>query len=141
MYDRKETTQQAAARLGLPEMFTAMHEGRHVCIDGRRYNVSCLITDPDCDDIARARLGRGQAAKRIARECAAPRKVTVFEPCQQHAGMYASVTRYRRAEVMLEGGWAGSPCDGQCRMRPGTDFYTADFVTANPVYVVGAAPQ
>ena len=58
MYDTKETTQQAAARLALPEMFTAMHEGRHVCIDGRWYNVSCLITDPDCDDIARGRLAR-----------------------------------------------------------------------------------
>ena len=57
MYDLKETTEQAAKRLGLPEQFTAMHEGRHVCIDGRHYNVSCLVTDPDCDDIARSRLG------------------------------------------------------------------------------------
>lgn len=58
MYDRKDTTQQAAARLGLPAEFTAMHEGYHVCIDGRHYRYSCLITDPDCDDIARSRLGR-----------------------------------------------------------------------------------
>lgn len=56
MYDRKETTQEAAARLGLPELFTAMHEGYHVCIDGRHYRYSCLITDPDCDDIARSRM-------------------------------------------------------------------------------------
>lgn len=67
------------------------------------------------------------------------RKRTVFLPCSRHAATYASETRYRRAEVMVEGGWASSPCaDGHpCRMRPGTDFYTADFVQANPTYTVG----
>jgi hypothetical protein len=69
------------------------------------------------------------------------RKVTVWEPCGRHAPQYASATRARRAEVMLEGGWAG-PCEGgRCRMRPGTDFYTADFVAGNPVYRVGTAPR
>lgn len=64
------------------------------------------------------------------------RKRTVFLPCSRHAAMYASETRYRRAEVMVEGGWANSPCaDGErCQMRPGTDFYTAEFVAANPTY-------
>jgi len=63
------------------------------------------------------------------------RKRTVFEPCDYHAPMYASETRYRRAEVMVEGGWAGSPCPGEpCRMKPGTDFYCAEFVTEHPVY-------
>jgi hypothetical protein len=67
------------------------------------------------------------------------RKRTIFEPCPRHAAMYATETRYRCAEVMAEGGWASSPCTGEpCRMRPGTDFYTADFVAANPTYEVVA---
>lgn len=57
MYDRRESTEEAAARLGLPADFTAMHEGHHVCIDGKHYTYSCLITDPDCDSMARSRLG------------------------------------------------------------------------------------
>jgi hypothetical protein len=67
------------------------------------------------------------------------RKHTVFEPCQRHAPMYASETRYRRAETMGEGGWAGSgPCEGtRCRMRPGTDLMDAGWVAAHPVYYVG----
>lgn len=66
------------------------------------------------------------------------RKNTVFEPCPLHASMYASVDRRRRAEVMVEGGWAGSLCaDVRCRMKPGTDFFTADFVRQNAVYEVG----
>jgi hypothetical protein len=61
------------------------------------------------------------------------RKRTVFEPCDHHVALYASETRYRRAETMVEGGW--SPCPGEpCRMKPGTDFYTASFVAENPIY-------
>jgi hypothetical protein len=66
------------------------------------------------------------------------RKVTVFEPCEEHAATYASVSRYRRAETMGEGGWAGSPCTGRrCRMKPGTDLCDAGWVAAHPVYYVG----
>jgi hypothetical protein len=66
------------------------------------------------------------------------RKRTVFEPCEHHAAMYATETRYRCAETMVEGGWASSPCPREsCKMRPGTDFFTAEFVTANPTYTVG----
>lgn len=66
------------------------------------------------------------------------RKHTVFEPCPTHQAQYATESRYRRAEVMVEGGWGNSPCPTEaCRMKPGTDFYTADFVAANPVYHVG----
>jgi len=66
------------------------------------------------------------------------RKRTIFEPCDYHAAIYASETRYRRAETMVEGGWANSPCPGpKCQLRPGTDFYTADFVATHPVYRVG----
>lgn len=62
---------------------------------------------------------------------------TVFEPCPAHAAMYAAESRYRRAEVMGEGGFT-SPCSGgRCRMRPGTDFMSAEFVAAHPVYYVG----
>lgn len=60
------------------------------------------------------------------------RKQTVFIPCDKHEPRYASETRYRRAEVMVEGGWESAPCD--CHMRPGTDFYATDFVAQNPVY-------
>jgi hypothetical protein len=66
------------------------------------------------------------------------RKRTVFEPCDYHAPTYASVSRYRRAEVMGEGGWADSPCPGRrCRMKPGTDLCEAGWVAAHPVYYVG----
>lgn len=61
------------------------------------------------------------------------RKRTVFEPCERHAPMFATETRARRSEVMVEGGYADSPCrGGECRMKPGTDFYTASFVAENP---------
>jgi hypothetical protein len=40
---------------------------------------------------------------------------------------------------MVEGGWADSPCpDESCQMKPGTDFYCADFVASHPIYCVGA---
>lgn len=63
------------------------------------------------------------------------RKQTVFLPCKAHEHLYARESRYRRGEVMVEGGWAGQgKCE--CHMRPGTDFYNADFVSENPVYYV-----
>jgi hypothetical protein len=65
------------------------------------------------------------------------RKVTVFMPCVRHEAMYASESRYRRAEVMVEGGWDSEPCE--CRMRPGTDFYQAQFVDENPTFFVNRA--
>lgn len=69
----------------------------------------------------------------------APRKHTVFMPCERHVGWFATETRYRRAEVMVEGGYANSPCEGgACRMRPGTDFFTTEFVAVNPIYKVGS---
>jgi hypothetical protein len=65
------------------------------------------------------------------------RKRTVFQPCEHHEAMYAVESRSRRAEAMVEGGWANSPCPSEpCQMKPGTDFYTAEFVTANPIYSV-----
>jgi hypothetical protein len=68
----------------------------------------------------------------------APRKRTVFEPCPKHEPGYASETRYRRAELMGEGGIANSPCEGgRCRMKPGTDLMDAGWAAAHPVYYVG----
>jgi hypothetical protein len=65
------------------------------------------------------------------------RKTTVFMPCERHAATFATETRYRRAEVMVEGGYADSPCEGgECTMKPGRDFYTESFVAANPVCAV-----
>ena len=59
------------------------------------------------------------------------RKTTVFIPCEKHKQLMASVSRYRRAENMVEGGWADeAPCN--CRMRPGTDLYTPEFVASHP---------
>jgi hypothetical protein len=87
---------------------------------------------------------RGRDDRRLQRSAGeggvmALRKHTVFEPCKHHAAMYTSENRYRRAEVMVEGGYGSSPCPGdRCRMRPGTDFYTAEFVAEHPnVYYVG----
>ena len=63
------------------------------------------------------------------------RRRTVFEPCPKHRSWFASCTRYRCAEVFVEGGPAGSACGGGlCRMKPGTDFYSPTFVDAHPVY-------
>jgi hypothetical protein len=60
------------------------------------------------------------------------RKRTVFLPCDRHAPMYAGETRYRRAEVMGEGGWCSECSPGQhCEMRPGRDFFAASFVAAH----------
>jgi hypothetical protein len=65
----------------------------------------------------------------------ARRRHTVFEPCPKHSSWFASCTRYRRAEVFIEGGPAGWPCGGGlCEMKPGADFYSSTFVDAHPVY-------
>lgn len=65
------------------------------------------------------------------------RKRTVFYPCPAHVSRYACETRQRRAECFVEGGWC-SPCkDRPCAMKPGTDYYSPEFVVNNPLYVVG----
>jgi hypothetical protein len=66
-----------------------------------------------------------------ASEQVQPRKITVFFPCEKHAWRMSSETRERRAELMVEGGWAGeAPCN--CQMKPGLDFFTTAFVSAHP---------
>lgn len=86
----------------------------------------------------RAIAGRNTAEGMTSTETTTLRKRTVFEPCAHHAPMFATETRYRRAEVMVEGGYASSPCtEGtNCQMKPGTDFYCSTFVAENPVYRV-----
>jgi hypothetical protein len=59
------------------------------------------------------------------------RKRTIFIPCDKHRSHMSAETRSRRAELMIEGGYAGhAPCD--CRMKPGIDLYTPEFVAAHP---------
>ena len=61
------------------------------------------------------------------------RKHTVFSPCATHEVMFNSESRRRKAEVMVEGGYA-SPCDParKCRMKPGLDLFVERFVQNNP---------
>ena len=51
-----------------------------------------------------------------------------MEFCEHHAPTFLSVPVYRRAETMVEGGWAsGGPCEGgKCRLWPGRDYYVAE---------------
>lgn len=60
MTQTTETPSQVAARFGLPIEWAMQHKGEHVCIDGRRYTASgsCLVTDPECDAVARSRMAR-----------------------------------------------------------------------------------
>lgn len=53
-----ETPPRIAKRLSVSIEFARMHQGRHTCVDGKWYNVSCLLSDPDCDHIARSYLKR-----------------------------------------------------------------------------------
>jgi hypothetical protein len=55
--DDIQTPEQVAERFGLPIEWARLHIGDHRCVDGRRYIVSCLVTDPSCDHIARGRMG------------------------------------------------------------------------------------
>lgn len=57
---------------------------------------------------------------------------TKFEICERHSGWFAGETRYRKAEVFVEGGPGGmSGCSGgKCRLWPGRDFYVAELCTS-----------
>jgi len=41
-----ETAEQIAQRFGMPTQWARYHEGQHICVDGRNYIGSCLVTDP-----------------------------------------------------------------------------------------------
>lgn len=62
------------------------------------------------------------------------RKGTTFAYCARHAAWFEGETRSRQAECFVEGGPANAErCEGgRCEMRPGTDFFTADFVEDYP---------
>lgn len=49
----------AAARFGQPTEWARYHSGdHHVCLDGRQYRGSCLVTDPAMEQVARNILAR-----------------------------------------------------------------------------------
>lgn len=50
----------AAARFGQPIEWARYHAStaHHVCLDGRQYRGSCLVTDPEMDQVARNILAR-----------------------------------------------------------------------------------
>jgi hypothetical protein len=48
-----------SATLAISAEMRAQHDnGPHICLDGRRYIGSCLVTDPTCDYLALAILNR-----------------------------------------------------------------------------------
>lgn len=49
-----ETPEAVAERFGKSIEWARDHVGRHVCVDGKRYIYSCLVSDPDCDKVARS---------------------------------------------------------------------------------------
>ena len=53
-FDCPESVDQVAGRFDLPVQWAQMHVGEHRCVDGRMYRVSCLVTDPSCDRVARS---------------------------------------------------------------------------------------
>lgn len=48
-----ESPKAISARLGVSLECGREHQGDHRCIDGRHYIMSCLVSDPTCDRIAR----------------------------------------------------------------------------------------
>lgn len=53
-----DTPQTVAARFGRSLDWADMHVGPHRCVDGRRYVLSCLVSDPTCEKTAKAYLER-----------------------------------------------------------------------------------
>lgn len=55
----------------------------------------------------------------------AERQITKFLLCDRHAPWFATETRYRKIEVLCEGGPGGAePCSGgRCRLWPGRDIF------------------
>jgi hypothetical protein len=47
-----ETPEQCAARLGLSTAFVRLHYRSHICVDGKGYQFSCLVSDPDFTEVA-----------------------------------------------------------------------------------------
>lgn len=64
--DVAQTAEQIARRFDWPLAAAQTHIGDHICLDGRWYRTTCLVSDPDCDWVARAKLAKqgGQVAYR-----------------------------------------------------------------------------
>lgn len=49
-----ESPDAIAKRFDLPVQWAQLHIGVHRCVDDRWYRVSCLVSDPSCDRVARS---------------------------------------------------------------------------------------
>lgn len=55
-----------AERFGWSYEQALQHVGDHYCLDGRRYIVSCLVSDPSRDHIARAIIRQIKSERKAA---------------------------------------------------------------------------
>jgi hypothetical protein len=53
-----QTPEQVAKRFGRSLQWAKEHIGSHYCVDGRRYEGSCLVSDPRCENSTRYFLAR-----------------------------------------------------------------------------------
>lgn len=59
MTHEAQSAEQIAERFEMPLSWAQQHIGEHVCLDGRRYRLSCLVSDPMCEHLARWRMDEG----------------------------------------------------------------------------------
>lgn len=53
-HNENESPEKVAARFGKSVEWAREHTGKHRCVDDRYYLYSCLVSDPDCDRVARS---------------------------------------------------------------------------------------
>lgn len=56
-----ETPEQIAERFSRSLEWAREHRGVHRCVDNKLYRVSCLVTDPTCDRVARSYMALTEA--------------------------------------------------------------------------------
>lgn len=61
-----QTPEEIAARFSRSIEWAREHDGRHRCVDDKRYIYSCLVSDPECDKVARSYLALSES-RRTAR--------------------------------------------------------------------------
>lgn len=71
------------------------------------------------------------------------RKITKIQFCERHAPWFATESRARKIECMVEGGPGGwSPgCEGgRCRLWPGTDTFEPSVCTTRAGFLSESLP-